>query len=64
MAVEVVGFEMVQGPVENGTGGKPVLNEKENGKLEKDVGAAADAIKFGSRKYGIIKIKIKIKIKT
>ncbi|KAG5131481.1 hypothetical protein JHK84_037878 [Glycine max] len=47
MAVEVVGFEMVQGPVENGTGGKPVLNEKENGKLEKDVGAA-DAIKFGT----------------
>ncbi|KAG4968989.1 Proton pump-interactor 1 [Glycine soja] len=49
MAGEVVGFEMVQGPVENGTeGGKPVLNEKENGKLEKDVGAAADAIKFGT----------------
>lgn len=43
-----MGFEMVQGPVENGTeGGKPVLNEKENGKLEKDVGAA-DAIKFGT----------------
>lgn len=48
MAVEVVGFEMVQGPVENGSdGGKPVLHEKENGKLEKDQGAA-EAIKFGT----------------
>ncbi|CAJ1957137.1 unnamed protein product [Sphenostylis stenocarpa] len=48
MAVEVVGFEMVQGPVENGAeGGKPVLHEKENGKLDKDVGAV-EAIKFGS----------------
>ncbi|KAG2408151.1 uncharacterized protein HKW66_Vig0029730 [Vigna angularis] len=38
MAVEVVGLEMVKGPVENGAeGGKPVLHEKENGKLEKDV---------------------------
>ncbi|WVZ02826.1 hypothetical protein V8G54_023632 [Vigna mungo] len=37
MAVEVAGFEMVQEPVENGAeGGKPVLHEKENGKLEKD----------------------------
>ncbi|WVZ24642.1 hypothetical protein V8G54_003186 [Vigna mungo] len=36
MAVEVVGFEMVKGPVENGAqGGKHVLHEKENGKLEK-----------------------------
>ncbi|WVZ00801.1 hypothetical protein V8G54_026870 [Vigna mungo] len=48
MAVEVAGFEMVQGPVENGAeGGKTVLHEKENGKLEKDVGAV-EAIKFGS----------------
>ncbi|TKY49111.1 Proton pump-interactor 1 [Spatholobus suberectus] len=48
MAVEVVGFEMVQGPVENGAeGGKPVLHEKENGKPEKDLGAA-EAIKFGT----------------
>ncbi|KAK7401818.1 hypothetical protein VNO78_13610 [Psophocarpus tetragonolobus] len=48
MAVEVVGFEMVQGPVENGVeGGKPILHEKENGKQEKDVGAA-EAIKFGT----------------
>ncbi|KAL2331424.1 hypothetical protein Fmac_019005 [Flemingia macrophylla] len=48
MAVEVVGFEMVQGPVENGIeGGKPLLHEKENGKLEKDLGAA-EAIKFGT----------------
>ncbi|KAK7335159.1 hypothetical protein VNO80_26935 [Phaseolus coccineus] len=39
---------MVQGPVENGAeGGKPVLHEKENGKLEKDAGAV-EAIKFGS----------------
>ncbi|XP_020223585.1 proton pump-interactor 1 [Cajanus cajan] len=48
MAVEVVGFEMVQGPVENGVEGpKPVLHEKENGKVEKDLGAA-EAIKFGT----------------
>ncbi|MED6187849.1 hypothetical protein PIB30_080373 [Stylosanthes scabra] len=46
MAVEVDGFEMVQGPVDTGAeGGKPVLNEKENGKMEKDASAA---IKFGS----------------
>ncbi|XP_061337089.1 proton pump-interactor 1-like [Gastrolobium bilobum] len=48
MAVEVVGFEMVQGPLENGAeGGKPVLHEKENGKLEQDLGAG-EPIKFGS----------------
>lgn len=48
MAVEIVGFEMVQGPTENGVeGGKSVLLEKENGKLEQDVGAN-EAIKFGS----------------
>lgn len=48
MAVEIVGFEMVQGPMENGVeGGKSVLLEKENGKLEQDVGAG-EAIKFGS----------------
>ena len=46
MAVEVVGFEMVQGPMDTGAeGGKPILNEKEHGKLEKDSSAA---IKFGS----------------
>ncbi|RDX96545.1 Proton pump-interactor 1, partial [Mucuna pruriens] len=48
MAVEVVGFEMVQGPVENGAeGGKPVLHEKENGKPVQDLGAS-EAIKFGT----------------
>lgn len=50
MAVEVVGFEMVQGPgpFENGAeGGKSVLHEKENGKLDQDVGAGKP-IKFGS----------------
>ncbi|KAK7324569.1 hypothetical protein VNO77_28241 [Canavalia gladiata] len=48
MAVEVVGFEMVQGPIENGAeGGKPVLHEKENGKPEQDLGAG-EAIKFGT----------------
>ena len=41
-----MGFEMVQGPVETGAeGGKPVLNEKENGRLEQDAGVP---IKFGS----------------
>ncbi|KAI4333660.1 hypothetical protein L6164_018440 [Bauhinia variegata] len=48
MAVEVVGFEMVEGPVENvAEGDKVVLHEKENGKLEKDSGVA-ETIKFGS----------------
>jgi hypothetical protein len=48
MAVEIVGFEMVQGPTENGVeGGKPVALEKENGKLEKDLGGS-ETIKFGS----------------
>ncbi|XP_027340030.1 proton pump-interactor 1-like isoform X2 [Abrus precatorius] len=48
MAVEVVGFEMVQGPLENGAeGGKSVLHEKESGKPERDLGAE-EAIKFGT----------------
>ena len=48
MAVELVGFEMVQGPIENGVeGGKSVALEKENGKLEQDLGAGK-SIKFGS----------------
>lgn len=48
MAVEVVGFEMVQGPLENGAeGDEPVLHEKENGELEKDPGVG-EGIKFGS----------------
>ncbi|CAL0326553.1 unnamed protein product [Lupinus luteus] len=48
MALEVVGFEMVQGPVENGAeGGKSVLHEKDNGKLEQALGGG-EPIKFGS----------------
>ncbi|KAJ1403433.1 putative proton pump-interactor 1-like [Sesbania bispinosa] len=48
MAVEVVGFEMVQGPLENAAeGGKAVSYEKESGKLEQDLGAG-EPIKFGS----------------
>ncbi|KAF7836716.1 proton pump-interactor 1-like [Senna tora] len=48
MAVEVVGFEMVQGPVENGSeGDKSVLVGKENGNIERDSGIAAP-IQFGS----------------
>lgn len=48
MSVEVVGFEMVQGPMDNGVeGDKPVTLEKENGKPEKDLGAG-ETIKFGS----------------
>ncbi|XP_058754836.1 proton pump-interactor 1-like [Vicia villosa] len=48
MAVEIAGFEMVQGPIENGVeGGKSVAHEQENGKLEQDLGAG-EAIKFGS----------------
>ncbi|KAI9086015.1 hypothetical protein K1719_032092 [Acacia pycnantha] len=48
MAVEVTGFEMVQGPVENGSeGDKSVLVGKENGKLEPDSGVS-EPIKFGS----------------
>ncbi|KAF7822704.1 proton pump-interactor 1-like [Senna tora] len=48
MSVEVTGFEMVQGPAENGAeGDKSVSHGKENGKLEKDPGAD-EAIKFGS----------------
>ncbi|KAK7244284.1 hypothetical protein RIF29_39104 [Crotalaria pallida] len=48
MALEVVGFEMVQGPMENSAeGGKSVLHGKDNGKLEQDLGGG-QAIKFGS----------------
>lgn len=48
MAVEVNGFEMVQGPVENGSeGDKSVVVGKENGKLEHD-SEVAEPIKFGS----------------
>lgn len=48
MAVEVAGFEMVQGPVENGSeGDKSVLLAKENGNLERDSGVA-EPIQFGS----------------
>ncbi|KAJ7948661.1 proton pump-interactor 1-like [Quillaja saponaria] len=48
MAVEVAGFEMVQGPVDNVTeGDKSVLHEKENGKLDQEPGVS-EPIKFGS----------------
>jgi len=48
MAVEVVGFETVQGPAENGAEeDKPVSEEIENGQLEQDA-EVADAIPFGS----------------
>ncbi|KAI9083562.1 hypothetical protein K1719_034504 [Acacia pycnantha] len=48
MAVEVAGFEMVQGPLEKGAEGeKIVLPGKENGHLEKDP-EVAESIKFGS----------------
>ncbi|KAE9590623.1 putative proton pump-interactor [Lupinus albus] len=48
MALEVVGFEMVQGPVENDAErGKSVLHEKDNGKLEQASGVG-EPIKFGS----------------
>ncbi|KAG5046950.1 hypothetical protein JHK86_016356 [Glycine max] len=48
MAVEVVGFEMVQGPVENGAKEDKSISEKtENGKLEQDTGVA-EPTKFGS----------------
>ena len=48
MATEIVGFEKVQGPIENGVeGGKSVPFKKENGKLEQDLGAG-EPIKFGS----------------
>ncbi|XP_019443948.1 PREDICTED: proton pump-interactor 1-like [Lupinus angustifolius] len=48
MALEVVGFEMVQGPVENGAeGGKSVLHEKDNGQVEQPLGGG-EPIKFGS----------------
>lgn len=48
MAVEVAGFEMVQGQVENGAeGDKSTSREKENGKLDQDSGVA-EPIKFGS----------------
>ncbi|KAK4285944.1 hypothetical protein QN277_002569 [Acacia crassicarpa] len=48
MAVEVAGFEMVQGPLEKGAEGeKVVLPGKENGHLEKDP-EVAESIKLGS----------------
>lgn len=48
MAVEVVGFETVQGPAENSAEeDKPVSPEIENGKLEQKA-EVADAIIFGS----------------
>ncbi|TKY66512.1 Proton pump-interactor 1 [Spatholobus suberectus] len=48
MAVEVVEFEMVQGPGENSAEeDRSVSQENENGKLEQDAGVA-EPIKFGS----------------
>ncbi|XP_040990035.1 proton pump-interactor 1-like [Juglans microcarpa x Juglans regia] len=48
MAVEVVGFEMVQGPVDTVTEGcTNVLHEKENGKLDQGPGLN-EPMKFGS----------------
>ncbi|WVZ02594.1 hypothetical protein V8G54_023400 [Vigna mungo] len=48
MAVEVVGFETVQGPAGNSAEeDKPVSQEIENGKLEKDA-EVAEAVPFGS----------------
>ncbi|KAK7257203.1 hypothetical protein RIF29_31004 [Crotalaria pallida] len=48
MATEAEGFEMVQGPVENGAeGDKSVLHEQENGKSEQDPGVE-ESVKFGS----------------
>lgn len=48
MTVEVVGFEMVPGPVENiAEGEKSVSHETENGKLEQEPGAA-EPVKSGS----------------
>ncbi|XP_014494486.1 proton pump-interactor 1 [Vigna radiata var. radiata] len=48
MAVEVVGFETVQGPAENSAEeDKPVSQEIENGKLEKEA-EVAEAVPFGS----------------
>ncbi|XP_061367560.1 proton pump-interactor 1-like [Gastrolobium bilobum] len=46
MAVEIDGFEMVQGPVENGAEGDKYVS-LEIGKLEQSQGAG-EAIKFGS----------------
>ncbi|KAI9078304.1 hypothetical protein K1719_039680 [Acacia pycnantha] len=58
MAVEVTGFEMVQGPVENGfEGDKSVLVGKENGKLELDSGVS-EPIKFCPYDDPIVKSKI------
>ena len=45
MAIEVAGFEMVQGPVENGSEGDKSV--KENGNLEQDSGVS-ESIKFGT----------------
>ncbi|XP_027354487.1 proton pump-interactor 1-like isoform X2 [Abrus precatorius] len=48
MAVEVVGFEMVEGPVDNNAeGDKSVSQENVSEKLEQDAGVA-EPIKFGS----------------
>jgi hypothetical protein len=48
MAIEVDGFEMVQGPMETVTeGDTTVLHEKENGKLDQGPGLN-EPIKFGS----------------
>jgi hypothetical protein len=48
MAIEVVGFEMVDGPVAPVTGGDTaLLHEKENGKLDQ-VPGLNEPIKFGS----------------
>ncbi|XP_019425816.1 PREDICTED: proton pump-interactor 1-like isoform X2 [Lupinus angustifolius] len=48
MALEVAGFEAVQGPVENDAEiGQSVLHEKDNSKLEQALGAG-EPIKFGS----------------
>ena len=48
MAIEVVGFEMVDGPVAPVTGGDTaLLREKENGKLDQ-VPGLNEPIKFGS----------------
>ena len=48
MGVEVVGFEMVQGPLETVTGGdNSVVQEKENGKLDQGP-RSHESIQFGS----------------
>ncbi|KAF3442902.1 hypothetical protein FNV43_RR16820 [Rhamnella rubrinervis] len=55
MGVEVVGFEMVEGPVESVTGGdKSVLHEKENRKLDQGT-EQNETIKFGSHGKNLLK---------